>query len=375
MRKSVSRPKVAAIDLFAGAGGFSLAAQKAGIQVLAAVENYAYACDTYGRNFIEEQSESAPRLYRRDILNLSPKTIMDDLSLAEGALDILMGGPPCQGYSAHRINNAGVDDPRNKLLLRYFAFVRALKPKIFVVENVPGLLWPRHSEYLKKFEIAAAKEDYTLFGPSILNARDYGVPQNRKRVFIIGCRSDIGMKFPWPPPATHGAPGSVEVQNGILSAWLPASTVFETPLSTSDPNAIHMKHSEALIEVFASTPQNGGSRRDSCRTLRCHKNHDGHKDCYGRIDPSNTGPTMTTACINPSKGRFVHPTKNHGITVRHAARFQCFPDTFVFKGGLIAGGVQVGNAVPILLGEAVLRAISSILIPSRRIGSFGDANE
>jgi DNA (cytosine-5)-methyltransferase 1 len=118
-----------------------------------------------------------------------------------------------------------------------------------------------------------------------------------------------------------------------------------------------MKSSGELVKAFKNTPKNGGSRSDSGRHLPCHKNHNGHKDVYGRIDPSRPGPTMTTACINPSKGRFVHPTQNHGISARHAARFQGFPDSFKFDGGLMASGKQIGNAVPIKLGEAVIGAI------------------
>lgn len=134
-----------------------------------------------------------------------------------------------------------------------------------------------------------------------------------------------------------------------------------------------MNHSLELIEVFKSTPLNGGSRRDSGRVLPCHDGHSGHSDVYGRINPSQPGPTMTTACINPSKGRFVHPTEHHGITLRQAARFQTFPDWFVFQGGLMAAGEQIGNAVPIRLGEILLRTIAEgIEIGQKKIESGRD---
>jgi DNA (cytosine-5)-methyltransferase 1 len=353
--------KLTAIDLFAGAGGLTLAAQNLGIRVLAAVENSKHAGDTYHLNFIQNNGKTPPKLFRRDILRLPPKRLMSELGLKVGDLDILMGGPPCQGYSRHRIKGAGVDDPRNKLLLRYFKFVRALRPKAFIVENVPGLLWPRHAKYLAAFKRHAKKAGYILSEPTVLNARDYGVPQNRKRVFILGRRTDLGVEVEWPPLATHFAPSSDQVLKGGCPTWPCASDVFAAPLPANDPNAVHMKSSKTLTAVFARTPKNGGSRKDSGRTLRCHRRHDGHSDVYGRIDPSKPGPTMTTACINPSKGRFVHPRQNHGITLRHAARFQCFPDMFVFEGGLMAGGVQVGNAVPIRLGTAVLGLMGSAI--------------
>ncbi|WP_211103929.1 DNA cytosine methyltransferase [Skermanella pratensis] len=122
-----------------------------------------------------------------------------------------------------------------------------------------------------------------------------------------------------------------------------------------------MRHGQALTDAFATTPHNGGSRHESNRILDCHKNHDGHADVYGRINPANPAPTMTTACINPSKGRFVHPTLNHGITVRQSARIQTLPDDFVFAGGLRAAGQQIGNAVPVALAKLLVGHIKALL--------------
>jgi DNA (cytosine-5)-methyltransferase 1 len=351
-----------AVDLFAGAGGFSLAAKELGFSVLGAIEIDPHARATYKRNFIRhKRGENRPKLFD-DITVIDPAEFREALNLEVGELDLLMGGPPCQGFSSHRINGAGVDDPRNELLLRYFAFIRELKPRAFVVENVPGLLWPRHAKYLNEFKKMVARAGYSFWGPEELNAKWYGVPQNRKRVFMVGLRHDIKGPFEWPEP-THLDPASDEVRKRKRPAWKVAQEVFRKALrpASKDPNAIHMIHSPELVGVFKSTPKNGGSRRDSSRILPCHRNHNGHKDCYGRINPNVPGPTMTTACINPSKGRFVHPTRNHGITARHAARFQSFPDSFIFEGGLMAAGRQIGNAVPIHLGKAVLGMLRSIL--------------
>lgn len=341
-----------AVDLFCGAGGFSLAATRQGINILAALENDAQACATYRLNF--SQYIACPQLLEKDILETSPEELLK--VFPQGAtLDILMGGPPCQGFSTHRIKNSGVADPRNALLLRYFDFVRVLKPAAFLVENVVGLLWPRHKEYLEKFYREAEQAGYDVLPPQILDACDYGVPQRRKRVFILGWRGQRPQSLTWPPLPTHGV--SKDDTRKTLP-WCCAGEVFG-PAPIDDPNDVHMQHGTALLEVFRSTPPNGGSRHQSCRVLPCHKEHNGHKDVYGRIDPSRPGPTMTTACVNPSKGRFLHPTENHGITVRQAARFQTFPDDFVFRGGIMSAARQIGNAVPIKLGEAVLRSIVS----------------
>jgi len=251
-----------------------------------------------------------------------------------------------------------VKDPRNALILRYFEYVETLRPKVFLMENVPGILWPRHAEFIEAFYKRGHAACYKVFQPLIIDARDYGVPQRRRRVFVLGIRKDVDFNGHWPPPPTHSEHQDL-FQSGDLMPWVPAASVFSLPISDQDENRIHMRHTPELIEVFASTPKNGGSRRESGRILPCHVGHNGHKDVYGRINPALPGPTMTTACINPSKGRFVHPTENHGITVRHAARFQTFPDSYCFKGGLISAGNQIGNAVPVKLGKALLESIAT----------------
>jgi DNA (cytosine-5)-methyltransferase 1 len=267
-------------------------------------------------------------LFQEDLLAFE----IDRLKEAVQTCDILIGGPPCQGFSTHRIKDSGVGDARNKLIHKYFDVVRALRPKIFLVENVPGLLWPRHAEYLEQFRRSAESEGYRLRQLIVCDAQDYGTPQRRKRVFLLGVDVSVGINsFQFPPPPEIAV-------SSCGHAFRPAPV--------RDENDIHMNHGKDLVEVFKQTPKNGGSRCDSGRILPCHKKHDGHKDVYGRIDPAKPAPTITTACIKPSKGRFVHPTETHGITLRQAARLQGFPDWFVFEGGLTAGGRQVGNAVP-----------------------------
>jgi DNA (cytosine-5)-methyltransferase 1 len=343
--------KLWCIDLFAGAGGLSLAAQNAGLTVVAAIEKNSHACKTYRENLIGKNIKTT--LYEKDILEVTPQKILDAHFGDKASCDIVLGGPPCQGFSTHRINDAGVDDPRNALVLRYFEYVATLRPKVFLMENVPGILWPRHEKFLRAFYSEGEKAGYQIKQAVTLDARDYGVPQRRKRVFILGIRKDFPFNGCWPPKPTHGDESEI-LKNPNLKSWIPASKIFSEPLSPSDANNNHMNHSAEIIAVFKATPLNGGSRHQSGRVLNCHKEHSGHKDVYGRINPGVPGPTMTTACINPSKGRFVHPTEHHGISVRHAARFQTFPENFIFHGGLIAAGQQIGNAVPVLLGQVLL---------------------
>lgn len=348
------------VDLFAGAGGFSLAAIQAGLQVVAAVEYDKAAAKTYKENIVKAQTSSLD-FYEGDILGIDPNELIQNPLLANDGCDVVLGGPPCQGFSVHRIKDAGVDDERNKLILRYFEFVSVLRPKVFLMENVPGILWKRHQTYLDEFYSEGKKTGYRVLPPVVLDARDFGIPQRRKRVFVLGVRDDITDKaIDWPPSPTHGDEKARQ-KNPKLSPWLPANVVFTSPLNQDDENNVHMRHKSELVEVFESTPLNGGSRHQSNRVLPCHANHNGHKDVYGRIDPTKPGPTMTTACVNPSKGRFLHPTEHHGITVRHAARFQTFPDWFVFTGGLMAAAKQVGNAVPVQFGETLIHHVKAVL--------------
>ena len=347
------------VDLFAGAGGFSLAAQLSGMTVKLAVENDKHAASTYRNNIFKNQ-KNPPVLIEGDITSLCPHQTYADRFQDNEQCHLLLGGPPCQGFSTHRIKNSGVADVRNQLILTYFEFVRAFKPTMFLMENVPGILWDRHKPYLEKFYSEGERSGYTVLPPVILDARDYGLPQRRKRVFVLGLINSARIQSPkWPPSKTHGS--TVEVKkNSNLKPWVNCSSIFSKPLPR-DGNDIHMNHGNELIEAFKKTPPNGGSRKDSGRVLACHKNHDGHKDVYGRIDPSQPAPTMTTACINPSKGRFVHPTLHHGITVRHAARIQTFPDSFRFEGGLTASGKQIGNAVPIDMGQILIDHLKLLL--------------
>lgn len=360
-------------DLFAGAGGFSLGAIEAGCDVVFAVEFNQAAAATYKSNIGKPARAEKVKVYNQDITKLVPAELAAAHFPDGIECDLLLGGPPCQGFSRHRIKNAGVADPRNALIHEYFCFVRALRPRAFLMENVPGMLWPRHRDYLDEFYAQAHAAGYMIYDPIKVDARDYGLPQARQRVFILGLRQDVVAEgFDWPPKPTHCEERS-PMPEGLMP-WNDCRFAF-APAPLGDPNDVHMQHGQALIDAFASTPHNGGSRKESNRVLPCHREHDGHKDVYGRINPAKPAPTMTTACINPSKGRFVHPTLNHGITARQAARIQTFPDDFVFTGGLIATGQQIGNAVPVLLAKALVGHIKTLLNSSANASGIASIAE
>ncbi|MGU0056079.1 DNA cytosine methyltransferase [Enterobacter hormaechei] len=151
-----------------------------GLDIIAAIELDKQASTTYETNIITQLGQKT-KLLNKDILKIEPSALRE-LSLDTGELLLMLGGPPCQGFSSHRIKNSGVDDPRNKLLLRYFDFVSEFRPKAFLVENVAGLFWERHKEYLDKFLALAKKNKYKILFCDTLNAKDFGVPQNKKEL-------------------------------------------------------------------------------------------------------------------------------------------------------------------------------------------------
>ncbi|MGX5775371.1 DNA cytosine methyltransferase [Methylorubrum zatmanii] len=354
----MARGSLNCIDLFAGAGGLSLAARRAGFRVRLAIERDGAAVATYRANLCK--GDDAPVIIHGDIAVMHPAEVQGAVFSSGEVCDLLLGGPPCQGFSTHRLNDAGVSDERNELVNVYFAFVRQFRPRAFLMENVPGMLWPRHARHLAAMRRHAADAGYHLYDPVVIDARDFGVPQRRKRVILLGVALPIQRDgFVWPPAPTHASPVGDHLPAGRLP-WVDCAAAFAAA-PIGDPNDVHMTHKEDIVAAFARTPANGGSRVDSGRVLNCHRGHDGHSDVYGRIDPRQPAPTMTTACINPSKGRFVHPTLHHGITARQAARIQTFPDDFIFLGGLMAAGRQVGNAVPVTLGTALIRHVAALL--------------
>lgn len=223
------------VDLFAGAGGLSLAAGNAGMEIVAAVEFNKHACATYRDNLVEDDR---PKLYETDIRTLDPKELVRNLFDCEVERDIVLGGPPCQGFSQHRFKDAGVSDPRNELILKYFEFVEVLRPKVFLMENVPGMMWPRHQGFRKTFYEQGRNAGYWIWDPETLDARDYSVPQRRKRLFILGIRNDVEFDGKWPPARTHGHKDD-RLRNPELLPWADSRGVFSFPVEEGDEKDIH----------------------------------------------------------------------------------------------------------------------------------------
>lgn len=324
--------KKTAIDLFCGAGGLSVGLQQAGFDVVAGVEINPLAVETYRMNHGDHV------VYDSDIKTLNPEDIMEKLGLVAGELDLLAGCPPCQGFSTHRTRNrtSSVDDERNDLVFEYLRFVEAMRPKTVMMENVPGLAKDVRIEQVKAklSELGYQVNENTVL---VKNAADYGVPQRRRRMILLASR----FGFIEHPPV-------VEVRRTVSDAighmCLPGESSDVLHNSSSD-------RTERIKKLISLIPKNGGSRKDLPKEywLPCHiRSPNSYHDVYGRMAWEDVSPTITSGCVNPSKGRFLHPEENRAITLREAALLQSFPDDYKFSlaNGKYAVALMIGNALP-----------------------------
>lgn len=317
-----------AIDLFCGCGGLTEGLKTAGFSVVAAVDLDRVALETYKLN------HSEVLLYEKDILSLQTKTVLDDLSLRPGDIDLVAGCPPCQGFSKLFTKNGSRnadDDPRNDLLWEYLRFVEELKPRFVMLENVPGMAADsRFVSLCEKLMNLGYLADYR-----IADASQHGVPQRRKRLILVG-RRDRKPGFP---------PGDEKVKT-----VREAIGNLPTPGGTGDPaHDLVENRSARIMEMIEAVPRNGGSRSSlpDSFILPCHRKLEGFRDIYGRMAWDRVSPTITTGCFNPSRGRYLHPEQNRAITMREAALLQSFPADYRFptRGKQVLARL-IGNALP-----------------------------
>lgn len=327
-----------AIDLFSGAGGATQGLRDAGFEVLGAVENDPVAAKSYKANHAEVT------LWTQDIRTLKATDVLRKLELQRGELSLLKACPPCQGFSSLAEGRVDVDDERNDLVLHTIRFVRALRPRTVMLENVPGLGRDERAATLMSAlrGLGYATKQYAV------NATDYGVPQRRKRLIIIAAR---GLRTRLPgdlkPKIAPRAPATVGSAFSALAAQQTAD----------DDLARHRKLSETTQRRVESVPING-TRFDLPEDLRldCHIKLGASRSAtgsYGRLKADEPSPTMTTRCTTPACGTFIHPTEHRGITLREAATLQTFPHDYRFHGYYDQIERQIGNAVPVRMAAAL----------------------
>ena len=354
------------IDIFSGAGGLSKGFQDSGFRIISAVEINKKLSQTFKKNFLDTT------IFEEDIKKIDSKNLL----LNHKYVDVIIGGPPCQGFSmsGYRIRkkNAFLDDPRNILFKEFFRVIKQLKPKIFLMENVQGILSMKNGEVVKEILSCFNSIGYKLTF-KILNSADFGIPQIRKRVFFIGNNLDIDPELFFPIP-THSSKNYVTVEDAIFD--LPfiksGSGRFEM-IYDKNPQSNYQKlmrlkskklfnhdstaHSPKVIEILKLIKEGFG--RDSLpKNLQTKSVHSGS---YGRMDRSKPSYTITTRFDTPPVGRVTHPIANRAITAREAARLQSFPDDFIFYGSRTDIGIQIGNSVPPLLAFHIAKSIKSLI--------------
>lgn len=317
-----------AIDLFSGCGGLTLGLKKAGFAVLGAVDSDSVAVETYHMNHPEVA------VWEGDIRRLTVKAVMQELHLEPGELDLVAGCPPCEGFSTLRTLNGGreVVDRRNELIFEFLRFVRVLRPKAVMLENVPGLA---DDERFVRFCTALKQLGYE---PQfkVLNAADFGVPQRRRRLILV---AGLGRRLTLAEPEANRR--TVRDAIGMLATAGSSGDVLHD---------LPERRSTRVREIIIQIPRNGGSRLSlpDAHRLGCHARCDGFKDVYGRMAWDSVAPTVTSGCFNPSKGRFLHPEEDRCITMREAALLQAFPDDYAFslRRGKTHVATMIGNALP-----------------------------
>jgi len=315
------------IDLFAGIGGLSQGLKDAGFSIVASVEVNKDAVKGYELNHKEA------KVFDDDIKEINTDEIK--VMLKGEPLHLLAGCPPCQGFSSiRRLNRtASVRDKRNSLVLEYLRFVKELKPLTIMMENVPGLInYYLFKEVIKELGKLGYNPDV-----KIVNVKDYGVPQRRKRMVMVG--SLIGNL-----KVSKIAVPKVTVREAIGN--LPSLE------NSNDPaHKVAAKHTPRIMEMISHIPKDGGSRKDLPEEyiLECHKKENvGFNDVYGRLKWDDFSSTITGGCLNPSKGRFLHPEEDRCITAREAALLQTFPGDYKFPQNVskTALALMIGNALP-----------------------------
>ena len=379
---------LSSIDLFCGAGGITQGFHQAGYHCRYANDYMPEAIETFQHNHPDTFSEC------KSIEDVSATALRKTLGLQKGELDVLVGGPPCQGFSINAPRRF-LNDPRNSMFKHYARFVEEFAPKTFVFENVPGLLSMADGEIFKKILQVFNELDYHL-SVKILYGPHYGIPQERWRLILLGSQySEIAH-----PAPTHFAKGRANFRGGgtmtiplnladstrLLPAVKVGDAIRDLPkLSmgegaeevgyTTDPmstyslrlrnpcgvtfNHFAAKLSKQNVERMSHVPP-GGSWRDIPHELlplgmqKARKSD--HTKRYGRLDFDGFSGTVLTKC-DPHWGTVFLPDQDRTLSVREAARLQSFPDQYRFLGSRVSQYVQVGNAVPVLMAMAIAGAI------------------
>lgn len=367
--------RLTAVDLFCGGGGISCGLERAGFRVLAGVDNEPTYLQSYKVNFPNALSLG------HDLSEVTAAQVMQEVGIQRGRLDLLAGGPPCQGFSKNvPRKNRYLEDPKNQMVAAFLRFAEASMPRFILMENVAEMKAGFDGAYTHLLlEALESKHLGYAVTHQVLHAPDFGVPQRRRRAFFLATRDGEQVSLPQP---THSKPGPVLdlfAPGDYVSVW---DAISDLPplehgegVSPCDYRAEPQNDFQRWARLGSNTVYNhvarklqptqyerlsclepGQGMRDLPERLRAKS---GYSGAYGRLTKTMIAPTITRWVFHPGSGRFGHPVQARVITIREAARLQAFPDSFRFAGTYIQQSHQVGNAVPPLLAEQIGRAMTA----------------
>lgn len=341
------------VDIFSGAGGLSLGAINAGIDIVFAVEKENYAAKTYIRN------HPKTRMLCEDIIGVDPLLHINTKPF------IVFGGPPCQGFSVSNRQTRNIENENNGLFKEFLRFVRILEPEWFLFENVEGIVNFNKGKTLKYILSQFERLGYCT-KHAVLYASDYGVPQHRNRFFIVGNKRKIDFIFPESVQKiiTVGeAIGDLPIlENGANYYSLP----YRDSVDVSEYAKLMRQDSEYAIQNIVSKNMDYVLDRykhikegENWRAIPDYlmSNYKNKNNCHSGIYKRLKWDEPSVVIANYRKNMLIHPIQDRGLSVREAARIQSFPDNFIFEGSIHYIQQQIGNAVPPLLAEAIFNKI------------------
>lgn len=362
--------KLKVIDLFCGVGGLSYGfAHDDHFEIVAANEILPNMAKAYSLN------HPTVKVYVGDTKDFNAKEIEKDLNIKSSEIDIIAGGPPCQAYST--VGKRLIDDPRGKLFQEYYRVLKEFNPKLFIFENVKGLLSMQDGELLETIISLFKSLDYKV-QHKVLNAADYGAPQLRERVIIIGAK--LKNDFQYPEPSHYSPEEPPDLLKNDLKPYLTLEEAISdlpfmksgegsfdyasepkndfqkfmrrnAPKKLMDHNAPY--NNAKLVKMMELLPD-GGTPEDLPEDLRPTS---GFKNTYCRLWWKRPATTITRNLSTPSSSRCIHPKAPRPLTTREGARIQCFPDDYQFYGSRSDRNLQIGNAVTTFLSNALARSI------------------
>jgi DNA (cytosine-5)-methyltransferase 1 len=377
-------------DLFCGTGGFSAGFENANHNFVTqlGIDVLPVAVETFKNNHRDALGVIG------DIRKIRRSQIAEKLKLKKGDVDVIIGGPPCQGFSSIRpFRSSNEDDPRNSLFEEYASFVNFFRPKVFILENVVGLATHKNGTTIESIESCFYDLGYDCQW-NILNAAHFGVPQKRERLIMIGTERGGKIVFPQPTHVSESPTigykdrsklhdskmDDLLAQNGAITKSI---TVMEAigDLPPVDPGDEILKYGKSPQNAYQEAMRRNSKKlslhiatnhskkmleivKHAGKNIDCIPKHlitSGFSSSYSRLDAHEPAVTITVNFVHPSSNRCIHPIQHRALTPREGARLQSFADDFVFAGSRTQIIKQIGNAVPPYLGQAIANAINEIL--------------